>query len=171
VDEVDALIVHCRTESVNHETLDDLLLHAEDARVVAFLLEIIANPDEDLSIRCGAIETFHYRLPKRPAQQRRLRQILLDILTERPDSVLETYAAAALLYHAHLPEVTAVLVPILLDPAEGSVLRINIMETIAGSGDWSERELILRRLLTDPDATVSEHAQLKLRRKKSRKRS
>jgi hypothetical protein len=169
VDEVDTLIARCRVESVKHETLDDLLLHVADSRVVEFLLEIIVNPDANLSIRCGAIEMFEYRLPKDPAQQLNLRQALLDILAKRADSLVEPYAAAALLYHAHLPEVTAVLLPILSDPREGSVLRINILETIAGSGEWSEREPIVRGLLSDPDAAVAEHAEFKLHRRKSRK--
>jgi hypothetical protein len=181
MDEVDALIARYRAVGPNRDgTLDGLLANLRDPRVPEFVLAIAANPQVDPWTRISVLRRFEHFTPPDPVLAQKLRKVFLDIVSDAPNparpakaldaveaqQLVRSYAVSALGPQCHLKEVTDALVPILINPAEDSYVRVAAFHVVVKSAPWPEREPMVRALLNDEDLHKTARIELAYRNRK-----
>src|SRR5262249_29792680 len=143
MDHIDTLIARFRAEKKDRNgALQDLLPAASDPRVVDVLVSAISEPTEDPMARVSALEYFERsRQPKNEADRLRLLKAMLAIIAYGTDESLDDqlvreYAVRALTPYAGAPEVTEVVVSLLMDPKERRDVRRAAFYTLAKSAPW-----------------------------------
>jgi hypothetical protein len=171
---IDALLADCRAGPLAHYQLDRLITHSGNARVGDFLLDVIDDPNQNFTLRIGAIRVFGFGSVNR-RNQRRLRESLLRIITAEkvPDPLLREHALCSVEIHGYgdRPEVVKVLLAVLSDPQKPANYRLAALGAIATSGKWPEREPIVRGLVDDADPNVANRARHLLSERSSKRQA
>ena len=152
MDEVGRLIETFRaraTSSVRSKI--DVLLDLErlrDARVVPFLLDVLADQREATPVRIHVLKRLRNgNLP--PVYRAAVAEVILRILSDRSSPDLRVQAVLALAEFTDIHGVPTVLGHLALDPDEPIDVRFSAFTSLQRAGPTTECVAVLRQLLLD----------------------
>lgn len=129
--------------------IDKLYLALPDPRAFDTLLTAATDPAEDETVRCAAWKVWHNDEPEGEGELERLVAAALTTARGDESDLVRGYAICALAWHAHRPDVEAVLLPLMRDRTAGRSARSAAFQALSRRGR-ERREAEFRALLDDP---------------------